>query len=82
MCQPSFTLYGIRLAAEPDPGKRVDEKSVVMMDVLGVLDLDNDGRRELVIALRFPTIRSIVVFTASHTAQRLELAGEAQSFQR
>jgi len=80
MCEPTFALYGVRLAAEPDPGKRVDEKSVVMMDVLGVLDLDNDGRRELVIALRFPTVRTIVVYSATAMAQRLELAGEATSF--
>jgi hypothetical protein len=81
-CEPKFQLYNVRLAAEPDPGKPVDPKSIVMMDLLGVVDLDGDGRKELVIALRFPTIRSIVVYTASNMAQRLVLAGEAQSFSR
>jgi hypothetical protein len=48
------------------------------MDLLGVLDLDGDGRKELVIALRFATVRSIVVYTATQSAERLELAGEGQ----
>lgn len=81
-CKPQFQLYDLKLAAEPDPGKGVDQKSIVSMDLLGVLDLDGDGRKELVIALRFSTIRSIVVYTATQSAERLELAGEGQSFQR
>ena len=81
-CTPRFQLYGIPLAAEPDPGKPVDPKTVVLLDVLGVVDLDGDGRRELIVALRFPTVRSVVVYTAATSAQRLELAGEATSFPR
>jgi hypothetical protein len=81
-CTPKFQLYDLKLAPEPEAGKGVDQKAVVMMDVLGVVDLDADGRRELVIALRFPTVRSIVVFSALQSAQRLELVGEATSFPR
>jgi hypothetical protein len=81
-CAPHFQLYDIRLAPEPEPGKQIDQKSVVMMDVLGVVDLDFDGRRELVVALRFPTVRTVVVFSPTSSSQRLELAGEAQSFPR
>jgi hypothetical protein len=80
-CKPQFQLYDIKLAAQADGGKGIDQKSIVSMDVLGVLDLDGDGRNELVIALRFATVRSIVVYTATQSAERLELAGEAQSFQ-
>lgn len=79
-CTPKFQLYDIRLAPEPDPGKPVDAKAVVMVDVLGVIDLDGDGKKELVLAQRFPNVRSIVVYTATSSAQRLELAGEAASF--
>jgi hypothetical protein len=79
-CTPAFQLYDLKLVAEPEPGKPVDPKSLVMVDVLGVLDLDGDGRNELVLALRFPTVRSIVVYTATASPQRLELAGEAPSF--
>jgi hypothetical protein len=53
-----------------------------MFDLLGVVDLDGDGRQELVIALRFPTVRTVVVYSAGQSPQRLELVGEAQSFQR
>ncbi len=80
-CKPQFQLYDIKLAAEAEGGKGIDQKSVVSMDVLGVVDLDGDGRKELVLALRFPTVRSIVVYTAAQSAERLELAGEAQTFQ-
>jgi hypothetical protein len=79
-CKPQFQLYGMRLAAEPDPGKGVDPKSVVLVDVLGVVDLDRDGRKELVLALRLATVRTIVVYTATGSPERLELAGEGASF--
>lgn len=78
-CAPAFTQYDVKLAAEPDKGKPVDAKAVVMLDLLGVLDLDGDGRKELVIALRFATVRTVVVYSATNSPQRLELIGEAQS---
>jgi len=79
-CRPAFQLYGIQLPHAADPGKPADKKSAVTLDVLGVLDLDGDGRRELVLALKFATVRTIVVYTATATPQRLELVGEATSF--
>jgi hypothetical protein len=82
VCAPKFVLYDVKLAAEPEAGKSPDPKAVVMLDLLGVVDLDGDGRKELVIALRFPTVRTIVVYSANSSPQRLELVGEAQSFQR
>jgi hypothetical protein len=78
-CKPQFQLYDLQLVAEAEPGKPVDQKTLVMADVLGVLDLDGDGRKEIVLALRFPTVRSIVVYTATGSAEHLELAGEAQA---
>jgi len=81
-CTPTFELYDIKLAAPPEPGKPVDPKSIVVLDVMGVVDLDGDGRKELVIALRFSTVRTILVYTATESPQRLELAGEGQSFPR
>lgn len=80
-CTPAFVAYDIKLAPEAEPGKPADTRAVVMLDLLGVVDLDGDGRKELVIALRFPTVRTIVVYSAVHSPQRLELIGEAQSFQ-
>jgi hypothetical protein len=81
-CTPTFQVYDIRLAAEPRKGQGIDPKAVVTVDVMGVVDLDGDGRREVVLAMRFPTVRTIVVYTATASPQRLELAGEATSFQR
>jgi hypothetical protein len=82
-CTPTFTLYDVALARDADPGKPADPKATVMLDLLGVVDLDGDGRKELVIALRFPApVRTIVVYSASQSPQRLELIGEAQSFQK
>lgn len=80
-CTPTYQIYGLNLAPEPRPGKSV-EKGVVGVDVLGVVDLDADGRKELVLSMKFPTVRTIVVYTAAVNAQRLELAGEATSFTR
>lgn len=78
-CTPTYQLYDLKLAPEPRPGKSPD-KGLVTVDVLGVLDLDGDGRRELVLAMRFPTVRMIVVYTATASPQRLEKAGEAVAF--
>ena len=81
-CKPTFSLYDVRLTPVVEPGKPVDPKHTVGLDVLGVVDLDGDTRKELVLALKFPTVRTIVVYTAPESARRLELAGEAQSFPR
>jgi len=81
-CAPKFTLYDVRLAPEAEPGKSPDARAVVTLDVLGVIDLDGDSRKELVIALRFPMVRTIVVYSAASSPERLELVGEAQSFQK
>jgi hypothetical protein len=80
-CKPSFQLFNIQLG-DADPGKAPDPKRLVTMDLLGVVDIDGDGRRELILSLRFPTVRSIVIYTPEGAAQRLVLAGEATSFPR
>ena len=78
-CTPTYQLYNQALVPEARPGKPADQAKVTI-DVLGVVDLDGDGRKELVLAMRFPTVRTIVVYTATESSQRLELAGEATSF--
>jgi hypothetical protein len=81
-CTPTFEVYGAQLTPVVEPGKPADPKHAVGLDVLGVVDLDGDGRKELVLALKFPTVRTIAVYTAPQVARRLELAGEAQAFSR
>ena len=80
-CTPAFHIYGLKLAPEPRPGKSAD-KGLVTVDLLAVIDLDADGRKELVLSMRFPTVRTIVVYTATANAQRLELAGEGTGFSK
>jgi hypothetical protein len=52
----------------------------VTIDLLGVVDLDADGRHELVLAFRYPESRTLAVYSALHQAGRLELVGEAVSW--
>jgi len=80
-CSPTFQLYDIKLAAQVE-GKPNDPKATVWLDVMGVVDLDGDGKKELVLALRFPTVRSLVIYGSSGIPQRLELLGEAAGFPR
>jgi hypothetical protein len=75
-CKGAFELFDIPLVPEAEPGMPPDPKRLVTLDVLGVIDLDGDGRKDLVLALRFPTVRSIVVYSSAGSAQRLELVGE------
>lgn len=71
-CSPTFQVHSLAL-----PGR-----AGAQLDVLGVLDLDGDARREVVVAIRSPQGRSIAVYTAPNSPQRLELAGAARSFPR
>lgn len=73
-CKPTFAVYDIKLGTDP--------KVAVKLVVLGVVDVDGDGRRELVLAFEFPTVRTIAVYTATGSPQRLELAGEGTTFPR
>ncbi|MEZ4365613.1 MAG: hypothetical protein R2939_04915 [Kofleriaceae bacterium] len=79
-CTPQFSIFGLTLAPGFEAGARVDPKYVVDLDVLGVLDLDGDGRRELVLAVRYPTARSLVVYSPRESVERLERVGEARTW--
>jgi hypothetical protein len=81
-CTPKFQVYDIPLRAPAEPGGAPDPRANVTMDVLGVVDLDGDGRREVILAFRFATSRSLVVYSAPNQPQRLELAGEGTTFPR
>ena len=52
-----------------------------MLDVLGVLDLDGDGRREVAVAFRYPDGRTLALYSALSLSGRLELVGEAVPWQ-
>lgn len=79
-CSAQFSLWGVRQVAEA--GKPVDPRYVVTIDVLAVIDLDDDGRRELILALRYPDQRTIAVFGVAEVATQLRLLGESSSLAR
>ncbi|MBA3819534.1 MAG: hypothetical protein H0X17_11625 [Deltaproteobacteria bacterium] len=81
-CTPTFELFDVRINPPLEAGKGTADKHMIGLDLLGVLDVDGDGRMEVVLALKFPTVRTIVVYTSTGSAQRLELAGEGTGFAR
>ena len=77
-CTPSFSIHGLTLAPGLEPGTKIDDQVTVGIDLLGVIDLNADGRRELIVAIRYPGGRSIVVYAAAPgAAMVIERVGEA-----
>ena len=74
-CTPTFTRYGLAIAVDAAIG---DPRHRVTLDVLGVLDVDGDGRREVIIGLRYAERRTIAVYSAVDSAARLALIGESE----
>jgi hypothetical protein len=73
-CAKEFALHG--LVPPPAPGVNMEGKLKLELDVLGVLDVDADGRFEVVMAFRYVEGRTIAVYSAMSTSARLELVGE------
>lgn len=78
-CTPTFTRYGVAIAVD---AALADPRHRVTLDVLGVVDVDGDGRRELVVGLRYAERRTIAVYTARDSAARLSLVGELEPWPR
>ena len=78
-CTGKPQIFGVAVEALGKDGKP-DPKATVTVSVLGVIDLDNDGRKEVILAVQFPTVRTLVVYSALDMAQRLELVGEGTAF--
>jgi len=75
-CTPRFAIHGHVIKPSPEDGPD-DPRYHVTIDVLGVVDLDADGRHELVLAYRYPEGRTFAVYSALRQSGRLELVGEA-----
>jgi len=80
-CKGSFTRWAAHVDAGADPGAAADPRYRVEIDLLGVADVDGDGRAELFLAFRYPDRRAVVVYSASSSAARLEKVGEALPWQ-
>ncbi len=68
-CTPHFAVRHI-----VPPG---DPKHWNGLDLLGVIDLDGDGRNELVLSYHYSDRRTWAIYTADSSVARLDLAGEA-----
>jgi hypothetical protein len=73
-CEPAF---GVRHALGPG-----DPKHWRGMDVVGIVDLDGDGRFEVIAAYHYADRRTWAIYSALDTAGRLELVGEAVPWPR
>lgn len=69
-CAPMFAMRDILRSEEPN--------HLLGLHLLGVLDMDGDGRSELVVLYEYPEgRRTWAVYSAAATPARLELIGEA-----
>ncbi len=73
-CTPTFSVRNAIPPANPLHWRG--------LDILGVADVDGDGRAELVLSYHYSDRRTWAVYSAPRTAARLELMGEAVPFPR
>lgn len=73
-CTPTFASRNVLPPADPRHWRG--------LDVLGVLDLDGDGRNELVMSYHYADRRTWAVYSATSTTMRLDLMGESMPFPR
>lgn len=76
-CKGRFAWFDARVDSGAEAGAAPDPRYAIAIDIVAVVDLDGDGRRELIVAFRSPDHRSLVVYSATSTPARLERVGEA-----
>lgn len=80
-CKATFALHDQVVKPAPEPDVADDPRYHVTLDIVGVVDLDGDGRHELVVSFRYPEGRTFAVYSALRQAGSLELVGEAVPWQ-
>lgn len=73
-CKPAFSVRHVLPPADPKHWRG--------LDLVGVIDLDGDGRFELVMSYHYSDRRTWAVYTAIGNAGRLELAAESTPWPR
>lgn len=73
-CEPRFAARGLVTGNDP--------KLFLGLDLIGVADLDGDGRHELVLQYRYADHRTWAIYVAERSALALELAVEVQPWAR
>lgn len=69
-CAPAFAIHHAVPPADPKHWRG--------LDLLGVVDLDGDGRRELLFSYHYAIRRTWAVYSATGSVARLDLVGEAE----
>jgi len=72
--EPRFTLPGVVPAADPRAWRG--------MDLVGVVDLDDDGKTEVLLQLRYGDKVTWAVYSATQIATRLSLVAEGEPWGR
>jgi hypothetical protein len=67
-CNGTFATPGVVVGTDP--------KGFRGMDLIGVVDMDGDNRRELVLAYRYPDKVTWAVYSARQGSSQLDLVGE------
>ena len=80
-CTPRFAIHGQVVKPPPEPDVADDVRYHVTLDIVGIADLDGDGRHEVVVSFRYPESRTFAVYSAIDQSGRLELVGEAVPWQ-
>jgi hypothetical protein len=73
-CKPAFALRHVLPPANPKHWRG--------LDLLGVIDLDADGRYELIMSYHYSDRRTWAIYSAAGRAGRLELVGESTPWPR
>lgn len=73
-CVPQFASRAVLPAGDPRDWRG--------LDIVGVLDLDGDGRSELIAAYNYQSRRTWAVYSAQSSAGRLDLVGEGVAWPR
>jgi hypothetical protein len=80
-CKKQFSSWGLVIGRSDGKtgtlGDGKDSNDDVFLNILGIVDLNADGRLDIVASLRYPTSRSVVVYSAKSSSTSLELAAEA-----
>ena len=76
-CKPTFSARRVLPPSAPKRWRGRNLHHWLGLDLLGVIDIDGDSRREIVVSYHYADRRTWAVYSALSTVGRLDLVGEA-----